>query len=370
MQIQTHRSGGLRCGESDSCSFLSKLSSDVPSERDVMNASSRDNGGYDYKQEKGEGIEASYFLRSKTTGDSNSECNSGLNFEKLSPIENKKRQVNSRRFRTNSNYSSTSGNSSGLSFLCRGGDRLIPWPALAWWAATLPGSAARGGVTIWVRIVAFGVRVVMCRAASVVAVDVASFRAAAPPGFREENKEGFIRVGYGKSNCTGTGGDRQDAEEDDRNLTSLQENSSSSGNGSSSGGKGGLNNHSKSSIGGGRGGGGDGEYSYKNCAKEEVIHSAPFCGSNRSNKEAVFQQHYHHHQHQHHQVDSGREDVVVVLLPTHRSYLDFVLVSLLCAAMRSLPGLSWLRVPKVAAADGPFGQENSPLRLIMEKLGE
>ncbi|CAM9412216.1 unnamed protein product, partial [Laminaria digitata] len=55
--------------------------------------------------------------------------------------------------------------------------------------------------------------------------------------------------------------------------------------------------------------------------------------------------------------------------PTHRSYLDFVLVSLLCAAMRSLPGLSWLRVPKVAAADGPFGEEGTPLRWFMEKLG-
>jgi len=46
-------------------------------------------------------------------------------------------------------------------------------------------------------------------------------------------------------------------------------------------------------------------------------------------------------------VGGAADNVVVVLLPTHRSYLDFVLVSLFCASMRSLPGLSWLRVPKV-----------------------
>ncbi|CAN0529177.1 unnamed protein product, partial [Ectocarpus sp. 8 AP-2014] len=65
----------------------------------------------------------------------------------------------------------------------------------------------------------------------------------------------------------------------------------------------------------------------------------------------------------------GAGKVVVVLLPTHRSYLDFVLVSLFCASMRSFPGLSWLRVPKVAAADGPFGKEGTPLRWLMGKLG-
>ncbi|CAN0353715.1 unnamed protein product, partial [Discosporangium mesarthrocarpum] len=60
---------------------------------------------------------------------------------------------------------------------------------------------------------------------------------------------------------------------------------------------------------------------------------------------------------------------VVVLLPTHRSYLDFVLLSLLCMALRAAPGLGWLRVPHVAAAEGAFGGKGSLMHWILARLG-
>lgn len=203
-----------------------------------------------------------------------------------------------------------------LSLLCGRADRLLPWPALAWWAATLPGSTARGGVTAWVRLVAFAVRVVMSRAASVVAVDVDSFRAAAPPGHR---------VGVTGDAGVGSGGEptgqrrRTGAVRGLRRGEELEEDGAA------------------------------------------MCHDGVAGWADNGEDEAT-------------RGDGGRggaaENVVVVLLPTHRSYLDFVLVSLFCASMRSFPGLSWLRVPKVAAADGPFGKEGTPLRWLMEKLGK
>lgn len=216
-----------------------------------------------------------------------------------------------------------------LSFLCRRGDRLVPWPALAWWAATLPGSAGRGGVTVWVRLVAFAVRAVMCRAASVVAVDADSFRAAAPP-----DHGGFAGGDWGRGRGAEVVGDF-----------------GGGGGGSDAAGGGGVGS------GGGSGGCGGGGGEDRRCSISRVQQEE---GEGEEGDRGV---------------GGGGEgrgggSVVVVLVPTHRSYLDFVLVSLMCAAMRSLAGLSWLRVPKVAAADGPFGEEGTPLRWFMEKLGE
>lgn len=232
-----------------------------------------------------------------------------------------------------------------LSLLCGRADRLVPWPALAWWAATLPGSAARGGVTAWVRLVAFAVRVIMSRTASVVAVDVDSFRAAAPPGHRAEvvgsgNEPGRQRQEVGAVIVPRRG------EELDGDSAALFRDVEAA--------------RTRVHRNEGCGVVGDGGAAVVGAAGER---SGRTEGCNRAEKETGERR-------------GGKggggapEKVVVVLLPTHRSYLDFVLVSLFCASMRSLLGLSWLRVPKVAAADGPFGKEGTPLRWLMEKLGE
>lgn len=205
-----------------------------------------------------------------------------------------------------------------FSFLCRRVDALVPWPAVAWWAATLPGSAARGGITIWVRFVAFAVRTILCRAVSAVAVDVDSFHAAAPPGHGVTINHGLnFNSGMsrrGQQPCMR----EQEIKEDGVVVGAL-------------------------------GGGGSSD-----AASMFAVDGSTESGDGVVSKRGV----------------AGRGRVVVVLLPTHRSYLDFVLMSLLCASLRSLPGLSWLRMPKVAAADGPFGKKGAPLRWIMEKLGE
>ena len=221
-----------------------------------------------------------------------------------------------------------------LSLMCRRSDGLAPWPALAWWAATLPGSVRRGGMTVWVRVVAFATRAVLCRAVSSVAVDADSFRAAAPPGHvPARNAENAGHGGIRLRRCF-AGGREQEIKEDGLVLDSLSGGCppgvASTGNVDEGAGR----------VGDGHGGQGGGT------AKEKGEG-----GSDAGGYAA-----------------GGR--VVVVLLPTHRSYLDFVLVSLMCAALRSLPGLGWLRVPKVAAADGPFGDRGSSLRWFMEKLGE
>lgn len=239
----------------------------------------------------------------------------------------------------------------------------MPWPALAWWAATLPGSAARGGVTVWVRLVAFAVRVVMSRAASVVAVDVDSFRDAAPS------------AGHGGGVVGGHGNVATDMDMDldgdvlrrgelrvPRRGEELKEDGAAllfpdvavgaGGGGRVSDGRVGV----ELEEGGGEIGGEQTAAAFGGTPTGGCRRRTRGCngGGRRGDGGET----------------GGTEKVVVVLLPTHRSYLDFVLVSLFCASMRSFPGLSWLRVPKVAAADGPFGKEGTPLRWLMEKLGE
>lgn len=253
----------------------------------------------------------------------------------------------------------------------------MPWPALAWWAATLPGSAARGGVTVWVRLVAFAVRVVMSRAASVVAVDVDSFRAAAPPGHGAKWDSGDgngngsvdeihvgVEVGDVRRREGGTvrGVPRRRDEELKEDGAALF----SSGVAVGAGGGGGGSSNRASSGRVGRTGQAEGGGGTVGERKGAAFGGAAGGGCSRRRGSGCFTK------------ENGggtgvhmpMEKVVVVLLPTHRSYLDFVLVSLFCASMRSFPGLSWLRVPKVAAADGPFGKEGTPLRWVMEKLGE
>lgn len=274
-----------------------------------------------------------------------------------------------------------------LALLCGGGDRLIQWPALAWWAATFPGSAARGGVTVWVRVVAFAVRVVLCRAASVVAVDVDSFRCAAPPGHRAslvDLGEGAVEAGGGRRRRLGGGGRRgEEIKEDglvvdgvvaadaldvvvaDSAATDVRGDAGDAGDAAAD-----VHADVNADVHGdvdvdvrGRVSsvGDDGNTPVErasaeveaggNAQPEAAVAVAGFGGGDDGGG------------------GGGGGDVVVVLLPTHRSYLDFVLVSLLCAAMRSLPGLSWLRVPRVAAAEGAFGEQGSPLRWLLEKLG-
>ncbi|CAM9189791.1 unnamed protein product, partial [Ectocarpus fasciculatus] len=305
LQIRTHRTGGLRCGGRGNDTGTSLRVNGAPNGNRVAAGEEEDGGGgggggrpLNYN---GDDVETNGVVK-------NSDDEAGGAGERL---------TRRRRRRP-------------LSVLCGRADRLVPWPALAWWAATLPGSAARGGVTLWVRLVAFAVRVVMSRAASTVAVDVDSFREAAPPGH----------------GVAADGTSRGRSKEDRAATAPGVRGEAAGGGGGDDGGDAAVGNNGgeKSAAGAGAAGadGGDGW-------------RAGGCGGRAG-------------------AGSGREGegdgkVVVVLLPTHRSYLDFVLVSLFCASMRSFPGLSWLRVPKVAAADGPFGKEGTPLRWLMGKLG-
>ena len=191
-------------------------------------------------------------------------------------------------------------------------------------------------MTVWVRVVAFAARAVLCRAVSSVAVDVDSFRAAAPLGHVPAGNAVNAGRGVIRLRRCFAGGREQEVKEDGLVLDSL------SGGCPSGVAAAGTVDEGAGRVGGGHGGEAEGEGTAKEKGKR---------GSDAGGYAA-----------------GGR--VVVVLLPTHRSYLDFVLVSLLCAALRSLPGLGWLRIPKVAAADGPFGDRGSSLRWFMEKLGE
>lgn len=332
--------------------------------------------------------------------------------------------------------SSESGHSTSLSspsaaarltFLSRRADCLVPWPALAWWAATLPGSAARGGVTLFVRLVAFGVRVVLSRAATCVAVDVASFVAASPPGYVNPDVQGG-ETGQGSTQaaapaetveimdveqvsdgggttCKRVGEEVKEMKEDGMVLPDAVQGASNgasgTGTGTSEAEKADSDSRDDSEHDIGFESGTGRRISSRASISSRTASPAPNAGTvggkrlgdePRVGPDAKVQATDHRSA-----VDcarshgrgcfrgpevEGHEDddeagqgggdggVVVVLLPTHRSYLDFVLVSLLCAAMRSSPGLSWLRVPRVAAAEGPFGKEGSPLRWILEKLGE
>eukprot|EP00752_Nemacystus_decipiens_P003513 g3241.t2 len=309
LQIETHRSGGLRCGGSG----VGGLGRAIYG-ADTVSRSGSANGGDDAVADPRNQEEKAQ--RSRGDGD--------------------------------------------LSLLCGRADRLVPWPALAWWAATIPGSAARGGVTVWVRLVAFAVRVVMSRAASVVAVDSDSFRTAAPPGHRARVSDGVSVGSEGGSGRQRRGGEAlrglrrdEDTKEDGEILFGDHV-----ANGADSGGDETTRAtiHQEKGCGVVHEGGGAiadarGELSWQRQERRGAARKTEGDGE----RGAV--------------AGGTAENVVVVLLPTHRSYLDFVLVSLFCASMRSFPGLSWLRVPKVAAADGPFGKEGTPLRWLMEKLG-
>ncbi len=311
LQIQTHRSGGLRCG-----------------------------GGGGRNSATGGGV-----VREASTHGGSVELGAGSNGRDSDAANvSRSKERRGRRF-------------GPLSLLCGRADRLVPWPALAWWAATLPGSAARGGVTVWVRLVAFAVRVVMSRTAAAVAVDVDSFRAAAPPGHR-----GAAVGGADMRNAGGAGEAdetwlprRAGAAAASRRGDELKEDGAAlCCGGAVSAGTGGEEVKDRVRAGREEGGGSlDG-----GCAGVVGASRRPWQCPGEAKGEGL-------------QLAGGAaENVVVVLLPTHRSYLDFVLVSLFCASMRSLPGLSWLRVPKVAAADGPFGKAGTPLRWMMENLGE
>lgn len=280
----------------------------------------------------------------------------------------------------------------------------MPWPALAWWTATLPGSPSRGGVTLVVRIVAFGVRAVLCRAATCVAVDVESFVAAAPPRLGEPEAGACGRVGrrrtgpatatsdIGPETVSGAGrkGIREEIremKEDGMMMTMVPTDTATVGGAPS----GAVSDAAEAVV---RGGGSDSQKERELDsgfdrrtgsrsgplrrgagvvleASRETIGGRAFLGTDATvlgqgdtcqTKSCDTTK----------RGGAGVEEsgMVVVLLPTHRSYLDFVLVSLLCAAMRSSPGLSWMRVPRVAAAEGPFGKKGSLLRWILEKLGE
>lgn len=335
LQIRTHRSGGLRCGGSGGRSS-------------TRGGGGGDVGGLDFSGERGESVER---------GDSASAGDDVV--------------VNPRDKRENTQIGCRRGGRP-LSLLCGRADRLVPWPALAWWAATLPGSVARGGVTLWVRLVAFAVRVVMSRAASAVAVDVDSFRAAAPPGHRAGvvgvggvdvagvgEQPGRQRRGRGRGpgavRALRRGEDHKEdgaaarVRDDDggegkatRARVHEEEGCGVVGKGSAA-----VGEESAAVV------GTTGERSRRNRECQGAARAKGEGGGGRGGRGG----------------GAAAEKVVVVLLPTHRSYLDFVLVSLFCASMRSFPGLSWLRVPKVAAADGPFGKEGTPLRWLMEKLG-
>ncbi|CAM9318219.1 unnamed protein product [Ectocarpus sp. 12 AP-2014] len=315
LQIRTHRSGGLRCGGRVDDTRTSQRAGGAP-EGNPVAVSEEEHGGSGGDGGRplghnGDDIETNGATAKKKNDDEVGDAGDRL----------------TRRRRRQS-----------LSVLCGRADRLVPWPALAWWAATLPGSAARGGVTLWVRLVAFAVRVVMSRAASAVAVDVDSFREAAPP-----------RYGAGADDASRAGYVRGDGVKEDGAATAPSVDGEAAGGGGGSDG---------GYIGGG-GGGGRGEKSAAAAAATGADSGegwrAGGCGGRAGAGSGG--------------EGEGAGKVVVVLLPTHRSYLDFVLVSLFCASMRSFPGLSWLRVPKVAAADGPFGKEGTPLRWLMGKLG-
>ncbi|CAB1112580.1 unnamed protein product [Ectocarpus sp. CCAP 1310/34] len=323
LQIRTHRSGGLRCGGRGDDTRTSLRAGGAPEGNRVAVGEEHGGGG------GGGG--------GRPLGHNGDDIETAMTMTMTNGVTAKKNSDDevpgagdrlTRRRRRRS-----------LSVLCGRADRLVPWPALAWWAATLPGSAARGGVTLWVRLVAFAVRVVMSRAASAVAVDVDSFREAAPPGYG---------VGAdGASRGRSVGGDG--VKEDGAATAPSVDGEAAGGGGGSDGGY----------IGGGGGGGGRGEKSAATAAAAGADGGdgwrAGGCGGRAGAGRG--------------EEGEGAGKVVVVLLPTHRSYLDFVLVSLFCASMRSFPGLSWLRVPKVAAADGPFGKEGTPLRWLMGKLG-
>ena len=300
LQIRTHRSGGLRSGESGSSGGRSVASGSV-------------DGGDDFVADPTDKVETAQ--RGRGGGP--------------------------------------------LSLLCGRADRLVPWPALAWWAATLPGSAARGGVTTWVRFVAFAVRVVMSRAASVVAVDVDSFRAAAPPGHRAGVADG---VGVGSWGEPGRQRRGARAARALQRGEDLKDDGATLFRGAVASRAGDKATRVRAHPQGGCGVAGEGSAAVVGAAGEQSWRMRGCEGAATDKGEGYGGR----------EVAGGgaAEKVVVVLLPTHRSYLDFVLVSLFCASMRSFPGLSWLRVPKVAAADGPFGKEGTPLRWLMEKLGE
>lgn len=236
----------------------------------------------------------------------------------------------------------TSGQRAPLSFLSKRLDRQVPWPALAWWAATLPGSAAQGGLTLWIRLVAFCARVVLCRVSAVVAVDMESFVRASPPGY-SGNVDGpfsgrFVASGHREASTDDSKsskfkcGRRRAEMKEDVVLDVVGDVDSGESSCATDGSKVGLNRENR--------GMGPREYGAGPASSVED-------GTSKDCSE-----------------------VVVVLVPTHRSYLDFVLVSLLCAAMRYAPGLSWLRVPRVAAAEGAFGSRGSLLRWVLENLGE
>ncbi|CAM9468113.1 unnamed protein product, partial [Ectocarpus sp. 8 AP-2014] len=160
LQIRTHRSGGLRCGGRGDDTGTSLRVGGAPKGNRVAVGEEEDGGGGGGRPlgHNGDDVETN-----SATAKENNDDGVGGAGDWLTRRRRRRRR--------------------SLSVLCGRADRLVPWPALAWWAATLPGSAARGGVTLWVRLVAFAVRVVMSRAASAVAVDVDSFREAAPPGY-------------------------------------------------------------------------------------------------------------------------------------------------------------------------------------------
>lgn len=314
LQIRTHRSGGLRCGGRGDDTGTSLPVGGAPEGNHVA-VGEEEHGGGGGGGGRPLGHNRDDVETNSATAKKNNDDEVGGAGDWLTRRRRRRRS---------------------LSVLCGRADRLVPWPALAWWAATLPGSAARGGVTLWVRLVAFAVRVVMSRAASAVAVDVDSFREAAPPGHRVA-ADGASRAG----SVRGDG-----VKEDGAAMAASVDGEASGGGGGSDGG----------SI----GGGGGGEKSAAAAAAAGADGGDGWrtggCGGRAGAGSGGG--------------GDGAGQVVVVLLPTHRSYLDFVLVSLFCASMRSFPGLSWLRVPKVAAADGPFGKEGTPLRWLMGKLGE
>lgn len=281
--------------------------------------------------------------------------------------------------RLQSIFSSSKGR---LALLSRRTDRLPPWPALAWWAATLPGSSARGGVTLWVRVVAFCVRAVLSRAFSCVAVDVDSFAAASPPGYKSEpaargegsacDSAGVVRI----EGRTGSGVRGQGRFSGKRNRGEFKEDGMLMVDGTVD----------RVAIEGGntlneR----DATDDQHGSASREVADTQANTDVRDNLEDRVETLGLHSEESEVNRARSGgvqrwegaeepggssNGDIVVVLVPTHRSYLDFVLVSLLCAVIRCSPGLSWLRVPRVAAAEGPFGGKGSPLRWLLEKLGK
>lgn len=198
------------------------------------------------------------------------------------------------------------------------------------------------------RLVAFCVRTVLCRVSRAVAVDLESFVAAAPPGCPRGTPRPSIASGpegagreerptedQGKGAAFASRVGRREEIKEDVVLDAGGEPLTDAAAVLPSGSRGAGAGWSE------RGGGGGGDWGRE--AERE--------GEEGGGEEP-------------------KREPVVVLVPTHRSYLDFVLVSLLCATMRCSPGLSWLRVPMVAAASDAFGPEGSPLRWLLARLGE